>query len=110
MIRKRRFSRWTGMGLGLVLVFSGTAVASASTASAASKPSLKGVVLNVADEYGELEGPLTLSGALKGAQYTVNWSTFATGPPIVAAEVGGSVDLGVRPTRQSSSARRPGTR
>jgi len=32
---------------------------------------------------------------MKGAQYTVNWSTFATGPPIVAAEVGGSVDLGV---------------
>ena len=34
------------------------------------------------------------TNALKGAAYTVNWTNFIGGPPVIAAETGGSVDLG----------------
>jgi sulfonate transport system substrate-binding protein len=69
-----------------------TPVASASTKSAA--PNLSGVTLTFADQFKEYQTILTAAGALKGAQYTVNWQEFVGGPPIIAAETGGSVDLG----------------
>ncbi len=66
-----------------------------STVAAASTPnSLTGVTINVADQFKQYETVFAATNALKGAPYTVSWSQFVGGPPIVAAETGGSVDLG----------------
>ncbi|HEX4246105.1 MAG TPA: ABC transporter substrate-binding protein, partial [Acidimicrobiales bacterium] len=50
--------------------------------------------LNFADQFKEYQTIFEATGALQGAPYTVNWSEFIGGPPIIAAETGGSVDLG----------------
>jgi sulfonate transport system substrate-binding protein len=70
--------------------------ASPSEAGAASKASvdLSGVTITFADQFKQYQTILTAAKALKGAKYTVNWQEFVGGPPIVAAETGGSVDLG----------------
>jgi sulfonate transport system substrate-binding protein len=69
-----------------------TPVASASTKAAA--PNLTGVTLTFGDQLKEYQTILTSTNALAGAQYTVNWQEFVGGPPVIAAETGGSVDLG----------------
>ena len=95
--RVRRFARATvvlGMAtvpLALSVVgFSGPAPAGA----ASSTPDLSGVTINFADQFKEYQTVFTATNALKGAPYKVNWSEFVGGPPIIAAETGGSVDLG----------------
>ena len=65
-------------------------VAGASSGS----PSLSGVTLNFADQFKQYQTVFTATGALKGAKYKVSYSEFVGGPPIIAAETGGSVDLG----------------
>ena len=59
------------------------------------KINLSGVTLNVGDLAGQTQILLNDSGALKGAQYKVNFATFPAGPPAVAAIQGGSIDLTV---------------
>jgi sulfonate transport system substrate-binding protein len=67
----------------------------ASSASAATKQvSLSGVTINFGDQLKEYQTIFQATDALKGAAYTVNWSNFIGGPPVIAAETGGSVDLG----------------
>ncbi len=68
------------------------ALPAAGPASAAGN--LSGVTLNVADQFKEYQTVFNATGALKGAKYKVSWSDFTNGPEIVAAETGGSVDLG----------------
>jgi sulfonate transport system substrate-binding protein len=90
--------------LGTLVLFACTTTAAvspgatASTKSAkstkAAAPNLSGVTITFADQFKEYQTILTAANALKGAQYTVNWQEFVGGPPIVAAETGGSVDLG----------------
>jgi sulfonate transport system substrate-binding protein len=90
--------------LGTIVLFACTTTAaltpaaSASTkatkAAKAAAPNLSGVTLTFADQFKEYQTILTAANALKGAQYTVSWQEFVGGPPIVAAETGGSVDLG----------------
>jgi sulfonate transport system substrate-binding protein len=64
-------------------------------ASAATKPvSMSGVTLNIGDQLKEYQTIFAATNALQGAQYKVNWSNFIGGPPVIAAETGGSVDLG----------------
>jgi len=64
-------------------------------ASAAPKTvSLSGVTLNVGDQLKEYQTIFAATNALQGAQYKVDWSDFIGGPPVIAAETGGSVDLG----------------
>jgi sulfonate transport system substrate-binding protein len=76
---------------------SGLAVSGASGASTktkAPKPiNLSGVTLNVGDLGGQTSLLLNASGALKGAAYKVNFSTFPAGPQAVAAIQGGSIDV-----------------
>jgi sulfonate transport system substrate-binding protein len=60
----------------------------------AAAPNLSGVTITFADQFKEYQTILTAAGTLKGAAYTVNWQDFVGGPPIIAAETGGSVDLG----------------
>jgi sulfonate transport system substrate-binding protein len=67
----------------------------AGSASAGTKQvSLSGVTLNFGDQLKEYQTIFAATDALKGAAYTVNWSNFIGGPPVIAAETGGSVDLG----------------
>jgi sulfonate transport system substrate-binding protein len=89
--------RRLGAALGAVsLCLTAALAASTSGASASSKASinLSGVTLTFADQFKEYQTVLTSTNALAGAQYTVNWQEFVGGPPIIAAETGGSVDLG----------------
>jgi sulfonate transport system substrate-binding protein len=70
---------------------------SASTAGASSKSAkvnLSGVTITFGDQFKEYQTILTATNALAGAPYTVKWTDFVGGPPIIAAETGGSVDLG----------------
>jgi sulfonate transport system substrate-binding protein len=70
-----------------------TSIASAATTKSA-PVSLSGVTLTFGDQFKEYQTIFTATNALKGAPYTVNWQDFVGGPPIIAAETGGSVDLG----------------
>jgi sulfonate transport system substrate-binding protein len=78
-----------GLAAGLMLGL-GTTGASAATKA----ESLSGVTLNVGDQLKEYQTIFLATNALQGAQYKVNWSDFIGGPPVIAAETGGSVDLG----------------
>jgi sulfonate transport system substrate-binding protein len=75
---------------GLVLGATVTA-ASARTAKTAS---LAGVSITFGDQLKAVQTVFAATDALKGAAYTVNWTNFIGGPPVIAAETGGSVDLG----------------
>jgi len=95
----RRRIRHLMAALGTTVLFAGTTtIALTSGASASTKatatPNLSGVTITFADQFKEYQTILTAANALAGAQYTVNWQEFVGGPPIVAAETGGSVDLG----------------
>ena len=63
-------------------------------AAAASTPKLTGTAITFGDQLKQYQTIVNATNTLKGAPYTVNWSNFIGGPPIIAAEVGGSVDLG----------------
>ena len=67
----------------------------ASGASAATKTvSLSGVTLTFGDQLKEYQTIFLATNALQGAAYKVDWTNFVGGPPVIAAETGGSVDLG----------------
>jgi sulfonate transport system substrate-binding protein len=53
-----------------------------------------GTVLRVADQLGTLETPLAVSGENKNFPYTVSYSNFVGGPPMLQAFQAGAVDLG----------------
>jgi sulfonate transport system substrate-binding protein len=89
----RRGTRLAAMVLAVTATTGGIATV-ASTTAGASTPSLTGVTINVADQFKQYETVFAATNALKGAPYTVSWSQFIGGPPIIAAETGGSVDLG----------------
>jgi sulfonate transport system substrate-binding protein len=72
----------------------GLAAFTTGASAAAKTTNLTGVTITFADQFKQYQTILTAANALKGAQYTVNWQEFVGGPPIVAAETGGSVDLG----------------
>ncbi len=70
-----------------------TTTSGASTAGSTG-PDLAGVTLRFADQFKQYQTVFAATHALAGAPYRVEWSDFVGGPPIVAAETGGSVDLG----------------
>ncbi len=69
-------------------------IAGGAPVAGAATPDLSGVTINFADQFKQYQTVFTATNALKGAQYKVSWSEFVGGPPIIAAETGGSVDLG----------------
>lgn len=80
----------------VIAVGIGGASGAATKHKTTAKPiNLSGVTLNVGDLAGQTQILLNDSGALKGAQYKVNFATFPAGPPAVAAIQGGSIDLTV---------------
>lgn len=72
---------------------SGASKPAAQTSSGAAVD-LKGVTIHFADQLKQYQTILEANDSLAGAPYTVDWSEFTAGPPIVAAETGGSVDVG----------------
>jgi sulfonate transport system substrate-binding protein len=78
----------------VIVVAIGGASGAATKHKATPKPiNLSGVTLNVGDLAGQTQILLNDSGALKSAQYQVNFATFPAGPPAVSAIQGGSIDL-----------------
>jgi sulfonate transport system substrate-binding protein len=51
-------------------------------------------VLRVADQLHVLQSALSAAGEDKPKNYRIQWSNFVGGPPVIAAQTGGSVDLG----------------
>jgi sulfonate transport system substrate-binding protein len=78
-----------GLAVTLLAVSGGAAQASPSPS-----PSLAGVTITFGDQLKAYQTILAATNALKGAPYTVNWANFIGGPPVIAAETSGSVDLG----------------
>jgi len=65
----------------------------ASASTTTTTPNLSGVTLNVADQLNQYQTAFASAG-LSNTPYKIVWSNFIGGPPVVAAETGGSVDLG----------------
>jgi len=78
-----------------VLAGCGSAAASSGTAPAQDKVDLSTVTLRVGDQKGTgAQALLTAAGLLSGTPYRITWSSFTSGPPMLQAIGGGSVDIG----------------
>ncbi|MET9603473.1 ABC transporter substrate-binding protein [Streptomyces sp. NPDC006512] len=82
----------------LSLVLTACAGASADSGSApSSSDGAKGgakVTLSVGDQKGGYESLLRAAGELDGLDYTIKWSTFTSGPPLLEAVNAKAVDIG----------------
>ena len=78
-----------GLAAGLVV-----GVGATSSSAATKTVSLSGVTLTFGDQLKEYQTIFAATNALQGAPYKVDWTDFVGGPPVIAAETGGSVDLG----------------
>jgi sulfonate transport system substrate-binding protein len=56
--------------------------------------SLKGVKLKIGGQTDGLRSLLVASGVLTGKAYSISWSTFTSGPPLLEALQAGKIDLG----------------
>jgi sulfonate transport system substrate-binding protein len=100
--RHHRALRHSAVATGACLVtFALATVAPAALVSAATRSaggaktaSLSGVTITFGDQLKEFQSIFAATGALKGAAYTVNWANFIGGPPVIAAETSGPVDIG----------------
>lgn len=54
-----------------------------------------GVTLTIGDQKGGVQSQLRAAGLLEGMPYTVEWTTFTQGPPLVEAARAGAIDLGL---------------
>jgi sulfonate transport system substrate-binding protein len=90
----RNLSRLTALALLAGLTVGATASVSAASVRSAKTTSLSGVTITFGDQLKQFQTIFIATDALKGAPYTVNWTNFIGGPPVIAAETGGSVDLG----------------
>jgi sulfonate transport system substrate-binding protein len=52
------------------------------------------LVLHVGDQLNALQAALAAAGEDKPAGYRIEWANFVGGPTIIAAETGGSIDVG----------------
>lgn len=53
-----------------------------------------GTTLKVADQLHALKSSLDVAGEGQPADYRIEWANFIGGPPIIAAQTGGSIDVG----------------
>ena len=83
----------TGVALAGCSASNSASPSTTSSGASTTTPDLSGVTLNVADQLKEYQTAFKAAG-VDNAPYKINWSNFVGGPPIIAAEVGGSVDLG----------------
>ena len=82
------------VGLTAGTVTGALPVAAFASSRTTSSPSLAGVTITFGDQLKEYQTIFKATNALAGAAYTVNWANFIGGPPVIAAETSGSVDLG----------------
>jgi sulfonate transport system substrate-binding protein len=69
--------------------------ASSGTSGSVSTASLKNVTLHIGDQAGSgAESLLTAAGLLSKLPFKADWSDFTSGPPMLQAMGGGSVDIG----------------
>lgn len=80
---------------GIALAAAGCSSSPAKTATQTSLGNPAGVTIRFADQLKNIQTVVEANNALTGASYKVTWSQFTSGPPIVAALTGGSVDLGI---------------
>jgi sulfonate transport system substrate-binding protein len=84
----------TALAAGLTVGATTTTTTTAASARTSKTSSLTDVTITFGDQLKEFQTIFAATGALKGAPYTVNWANFIGGPPVIAAETSGSVDLG----------------
>ncbi|QNO28771.1 ABC transporter substrate-binding protein [Sphingopyxis sp. OPL5] len=53
-----------------------------------------GTTLKVADQLHALKSSLDVAGEGQPTDYAIEWANFVGGPPIIAAQTGGSIDVG----------------
>lgn len=53
-----------------------------------------GTTLKVADQLHALKSSLDVAGEGQPTDYKIEWANFVGGPPIIAAQTGGSIDVG----------------
>lgn len=53
-----------------------------------------GTTLRIGDQLHALKSSLDVAGEGKPPGYTIEWANFVGGPPIIAAQTGGSLDVG----------------
>ncbi|MGQ2930117.1 MAG: hypothetical protein ACT6Q3_06560 [Sphingopyxis sp.] len=53
-----------------------------------------GTTLKVADQLHALKSSLDVAGEGQPTDYKIEWANFIGGPPIIAAQTGGSIDVG----------------
>ncbi|MFF5498529.1 ABC transporter substrate-binding protein [Streptomyces aquilus] len=72
-----------------------TACGGSATAGTGSDTDGQGALtLNVGDQKGGSEAILRAAGELEGLDYTIKWSTFTSGPPLLEAVNAKAVDIG----------------
>lgn len=76
--------RWFALGLAALLAACGP-----QKAKEAARP-----VLHAGDQLFQLQATLSAAGEGKPAGYAIQWANFIGGPPLIAAQTGGSVDVG----------------
>lgn len=54
----------------------------------------RGTTLKVADQLHALKSSLDVAGEGQPTAYKIEWANFIGGPPIIAAQTGGSIDVG----------------
>jgi sulfonate transport system substrate-binding protein len=79
--------------LSLIAAIAALATTALLTPSA-NAVSLKGVKLRVGGQTDGLRSLLVASGVLTGKAYSISWSTFTSGPPLLEALQAGKIDLG----------------
>jgi sulfonate transport system substrate-binding protein len=80
--------------LAAIALTGGLAACSSDGATATTTSAGSGVVINLGDQEQDLQTLLTASGALKGADYTVNFDEFDSGPLVDAGFAAHKIDLG----------------
>jgi sulfonate transport system substrate-binding protein len=76
---------WRALGIMLLML---------AGCSPPDAPDAHSVTLHVADQLNVLRSALESAGEAEPKGYKIQWSHFIGGPAIIAAETGGSVDLG----------------
>jgi len=64
------------------------------TLSACGGSGADGTTLKVADQLHALKSSLDVAGEGQPTDYNIEWANFVGGPPIIAAQTGGSLDVG----------------
>jgi len=91
--RRRRPLALIALAVAVVVTTAATA-AGAAAPGAKQQTDLSGVTLHVGDQLQILRTQLAAAGQDKNVPYTIDWSTFVGGPAVLAAQTGGSVDVG----------------